>query len=286
MNFEELKHAMTHLGTWKRDGKRAPHKSLLTLYALSELYNNRTKLISYNSIRSEFKKLLFKYGNSTHPEYPYVYLMNDGYWRLDREINKKFTLRELSDTMGGFTEEVYSLLLNNKDYIITLIKILLDSQFPETQHEDILSDLSIEDIIVSTRKNRSGLFRKNILIAYEFRCAVCGFNIQIDHFHVGVEAAHIKWHKFGGPDVEENGLALCALHHKLFDYGVFTLSKNNIILVSAIALGHGESTKMLLDYHGREIHKVNNPKHRPNKLFVEWHNDEVFKRPERFLEIK
>jgi HNH endonuclease len=39
----------------------------------------------------------------------------------------------------------------------------------------------------------------------------------------GLEAAHIKWFQARGPDVVQNGLALCSLHHKIFDLGAFTV---------------------------------------------------------------
>lgn len=42
----------------------------------------------------------------------------------------------------------------------------------------------------------------------------------------------------GGPDSEANGVALCALHHKLFDRGAFTLSKDMKIQVSEKARQH------------------------------------------------
>lgn len=41
-----------------------------------------------------------------------------------------------------------------------------------------------------------------------------GFNVRLGHQLVGVDAAHIQWHQAGGPDTEENGIALCSLHHK------------------------------------------------------------------------
>ena len=39
---------------------------------------------------------------------------------------------------------------------------------------------------------------------------------------LGLEAAHIKWFQARGPDVVQNGLALCSLHHKIFDLGANT----------------------------------------------------------------
>jgi putative restriction endonuclease len=77
-----------------------------------------------------------------------------------------------------------------------------------------------------------------VLTAYQFQCAGCGFNVRVGDLLVFLEAAHIKWHQAGGPDSEANGVALCALHHKLFDRGAFTLSKDMKIQVSEKARQH------------------------------------------------
>lgn len=37
---------------------------------------------------------------------------------------------------------------------------------------------------------------------------------------MGLEAAHVQWHSQNGSDDVSNGLALCSLHHTLFDLGV------------------------------------------------------------------
>src|SRR5436189_6378643 len=50
-------------------------------------------------------------------------------------------------------------------------------------------------------------------------------NQRAPHKPLLVLYAHIRWHQAGGPDIENNGLALCVLHHKTFDLGAFTLSE-------------------------------------------------------------
>ena len=62
-----------------------------------------------------------------------------------------------------------------------------------------------------------------MLRAYERRCAVCELDVRIDGQSIGLEAAHIKWHSHKGPAQVRNGLALCVLHHKFFDSGLFTV---------------------------------------------------------------
>ena len=56
-------------------------------------------------------------------------------------------------------------------------------------------------------------YRKEVLLAYDSRCAVCGYDLWMNDEVVGLDAAHIKWHSQNDPDIVPNGLALCALHH-------------------------------------------------------------------------
>ena len=62
---------------------------------------------------------------------------------------------------------------------------------------------------------------------------------------IGIEAAHVKWHMARGPSTTNNGLALCSLHHKLFDRGAFTLDTDRRVLLSQHARG-GPSTRRWL----------------------------------------
>ena len=70
----------------------------------------------------------------------------------------------------------------------------------------------------------------------------------------GLEAAHIQWHHVGGPDIETNGLSLCALHHKLFDLGAFTVEPaEHRIIFSQHAVAGGRGVTGELQHHGRPI---------------------------------
>ncbi len=52
-----------------------------------------------------------------------------------------------------------------------------------------------------------------ILIAYGYRCAVCGFDVRLGATPIAMEASHIKWKSYNGPSEEVNGLCLCVMHH-------------------------------------------------------------------------
>lgn len=114
-------------------------------------------------------------------------------------------------------------------------------------------------------------------MAYEYRCAVCGFDVRLGSHPVGLEAAHIRWHNAGGPDVEENGLALCVLHHKLLDLGAYTLDPHGQLLVSDRTHGTDGFHGGLLRYHGRQVRLPQRPEQHPSARHLEWHAREVFK---------
>ena len=86
---------------------------------------------------------------------------------------------------------------------------ILEANFPSSIHEDILQAVGLDlEPKTTEKRKRDPYFRDRIIQAYEFQCAVCGFNVRVGHALVALEAAHIKWHQAGGPDSEENGLAL------------------------------------------------------------------------------
>ena len=287
MNLDELKDSIKNLTIWKKRGERAPHKPLLILYALGKIQQGKPRMLPYKQVRLDLKELLIEFGplrKSYHPEQPFVRLANDGIWELDKKIQKKPNNMQLllNDVNGGFTEEVYNLIVENFSQIPDIAQIVLDQHFPYTIHEDILNAVGL-DFNLNIRKKRDPRFREKILRAYGYSCAICGFNVRLSHTLVGVEAAHIKWHQAGGPDIEENGLALCSMHHKLFDRGVFTINNENKMIVSQEAHGTHGFEEWLMRFHRSRIRKPIETGYEPNLEYVKWHIKEVFKGPERYL---
>ncbi len=123
-----------------------------------------------------------------------------------------------------------------------------------------------------------------LLRAYEYRCAVCDFDVRIGARSVALDAAHIKWHQAGGPDEIRNGIALCVLHHKLFDAGAFTISQpvdGNVVLVSEAVVGTTGFKESLGRFHKRPIRKPIRDTYRPEERFLAWNLREVFQSPWR-----
>lgn len=289
MDTVQLETLFDEISVWKRGTQRAPHKPLLLLLAISKCLNSTKRLLAYTTVDQELRNLLKEFGpprKSYHTEYPFWRLQNDGIWELTNAANlssrksntdaKKSELLKY-DVHGGFNEDIYKYLSNNRSLALRVVKSILDNNFPESIHEDILQAVNIEvNEAAIKRKKRDPSFRDRVLTAYEYQCAVCGFNVRVSNSLVGLEAAHIKWHQAGGPDTESNGIALCALHHKLFDRGAYTLNENMQVTVSDRAHGSNGLNEWLLVFSGKEIRAPQRSSFYPKISFTNWHVREVF----------
>ncbi|MCC9136963.1 phosphorothioated DNA-binding restriction endonuclease [Pontibacter silvestris] len=290
INHNLLSH-FQNINTWKSKGIRAPHKPLLMLLALGEIQRGNTGFIPYTRIEPKLKELLLDFGphrKTLYPNFPFTKLANDKLWQFNKpelldtrqDYSSKF-LRD-HDLQGKFPDEVTQQLKQNPELLRSVAEQLLEQNFPDTLHQDILDavGLNIEISRGNSQqkqvKKRDPLFRESILKAYEYQCAVCGFGVWLKHKILALEAAHIMWHQAGGPDVEVNGLALCATHHKLFDLGAFTLNEDLRMLVSDEVNGIG-ANEWLLQYHGKSIRPPQKKSFYPNPAFTFWHVNEVFK---------
>jgi len=273
---------------WKRGEKRAPHKPLLLLLALGEFQRGNDS-ISFADCKDRLANLLREFGPNRgpyRPEYPFWHLQSDQIWNAHLASSRKLwsegsspSAKALLDaqTAGGFPEPLVQLLRASPRLVSEAAQRLLERHFPETLHPDILAAVGLEiGRQSSSRKARDPRFRERILVAYQYACAVCDLDIRIGNATVGLEAAHIQWHQAGGPDIEPNGLALCTLHHKLFDLGAFTL-ENRLMLVSEHAHGGRQFEESLLRYHGRPIKSPIRLDHVPGHGYSNWHRKEVFK---------
>ena len=229
---------------------------------------------------------------------PFWRLRSDGIWELDRphlvrETSRGDPLRSSlldKDIHGGLREEYQDWLSTDPTLAFEIVMSLLHEHFPETLHQDILATVGLTNALgfLEREPHRYGLvklrqgqaaFRESVLDAYERHCAVCGMSIRVQGVLVAIEAAHIRWHTSKGPAKVRNGLALCTLHHKLFDYGAFTVLSDLKVYMSRATEGRGvEDT--LSRYHGRTLLVIpDDVKERPDDFYLEWHRKEVFRTP-------
>lgn len=290
MNKVTLLHHVSELSIWKRGDERAPHKPLLILLYLGRLQANKPRMALFGEIEPKLVGLLQEFGpnrRSYHPEEPFCRLRNDHIWELSNGQwcirPQKTALRE-HQVAGGFLLEIFELLQHDQDLLDQIASVLLHQHFPETLHQAILSAVGLDiDFVLDgkgkqqQRRARDPEFRQRILQAYDYRCAVCNFEVRLGHLPIALEAAHIKWFQSGGPDVENNGLALCSLHHKLLDTGAIGISPDHTILVSDRVSGHGGFEEWVLNFDGKPLRKPRQTIYTPKVEFTDWHIREVFK---------
>lgn len=289
MNREQILQRFETLRQWGSGGERAPHKPLLVLYAIGKLLCGEDRLISYaDDIEENLKNLLREFGprrDNYNPHFPFWRLQNDGIWevtdadRIRQTASGNAYITDLRnyDVSGGFNEIVFEQLQNDSELIFEIIHSLLDAHFPPSLHADILQTVGIElPLQTFDTRTRTSNFRTNVLRAYEYKCAICGFDVKLGNASIALDACHIKWQKAGGPDEAVNGLALCVMHHKLFDRGAFTLSRQWQILVSDDVHGSVGLQEWLMAFHGQTINFPQRRTYYPEMDFIGWHVREVF----------
>jgi putative restriction endonuclease len=284
MTKEEVRSKLIQIKKWKQGDIRAPHKPLLLLMYLGQLSRGITTPLSFGETEEKLSDLLQEFGptrKSYHPEEPFARLSNDGIWVLSAPVNTKGSvsiseLRSVNPT-GALIPEIQRVLVKDPLFLEECVQLLLDENFPDSIHEEIRSAIGLTNKMVLVKKStRDPKFREEVLKAYEYTCAVCGFNLRIKNALAGVEAAHVKWHAMNGPDTLSNGLALCTMHHKLFDLGAMGINVNMQLTVSPQTNGAGKEL-WLNPFEGKPIRSPQKSYALPSDVFLAWHEKEVFK---------
>ncbi|MCW8107122.1 HNH endonuclease [Alteromonas ponticola] len=286
----ELKSAILSVKRWSRSDQRAPNKPLMLIYALSHYAKGHEQLFHYeDEVDEQVTELLKRFGpsrKSFHPLYGFWRLINDGFWKLEnaenclpRKSNTDPPKSELikNGVTGGFNDEAFKLIRANPELSIELIESIISENFPESTIEDFSEALGLS--LKPVRDNsRAPNFRRDVLRAYNYQCAVCGYDLRLDDISFGLEAAHIKWKQFHGPCSVNNGLALCSIHHKAFDRGAMGLDSALRIRVSSILNGGEAAEKLFYRFENHRIYQVRSSENFPSDSYLRWHQEEVFKR--------
>ena len=280
----------------KRHGRRSPHKPLLLLLAIGRHVNGQQRLVDFNDIERDLNSLIRRFGlpDSNENAYqPFWRLRNDGLWEIDKPELVRTTgsgdalITDLRGRgiRGGLARDVLSVLETEPGLTRRVVQGLLNDYFPLSLHEDVLMEVGLAGGMEvghlagtkSRSEGRDRSFREVILRAYASRCALCELDVRVDERPIGLEAAHIRWHSAGGPAQVANGIALCVLHHKFFDSGLFTVSSDLTVLVGGLAAGRSVEAS-LNKYRGLDLPVVpDRPEERPASEYLEWHRRAVFR---------
>jgi putative restriction endonuclease len=128
----------------------------------------------------------------------------------------------------------------------------------------------IEQILLN-RKVRDANFRLDICRAYGDRCAVTGLQIINGGGRSEVQAAHIKPVADGGPDVVQNGIALSATVHWLFDRHLISISADYELLVAHNRVPAELASLFRRPHQG--LHLPTDRRHWPKPEFLAHHRE-------------
>ncbi|MFD5031421.1 phosphorothioated DNA-binding restriction endonuclease [Streptomyces sp. NPDC058220] len=288
---------ISRMRRWARQGERAPHKPLLLLYALGRYQRDRTVGLRFTDTEADLARLLAEYGppRTTSPGYPFHHLTSDGFWHVSTEDGGASPgpglgrLRATGAT-GSLSPELRADLDADPGLLARMARLLLDTNFAPSLHADIRADtgLDIEGaepdnghaprVLIPAPRRRDPALRELVLTAYEYRCAFCGYDGLLSRVPVGLEAAHVRWWAFEGPDTLSNALCLCSLHHKLFDKGVLGLTADRDITVSRSFVGRSDAARQFVtDLVGRPLlaPQPGSPDVAPDH--IAWHSTQVFR---------
>jgi putative restriction endonuclease len=276
-------------------GRRAPHKPLLLLLALGRLATSGSSELPWSEAESRLAELIAEFGPASKTgraqsaAYPFTRLRSDKLWTLSEDVPMDL-VGPLSthDVVGRLEMSLENALCRDPQLLQSAARALVDSHFPATVASDVLTAVGLDpdDILRATdavpgadyaaQRRRDPAWRSAVLQAWDRQCAFCGYDGQLGAASVGVEAAHVRWFAFDGPDSLDNGLALCVLHHKLFDLGALGLDTALRVHVSTVFTARTSAGRALYDLHGREL-RPRPGTAVPAAEHVSWHRREVFK---------
>ena len=286
------------IGVFKDGDGRAPYKPLLLLWAIARHIEGQPARVSFSEAEGPLGGLLDRYrfkATRPKPQDPFVYLGSDRrIWRVETAAGLDVTQMDQttkqrisflrSAGVSGYLAPSFARALEDPQVRSRVVNELLDIAFPESLHQEVLEEVGLDHRVVVVPAHRDPRFKRTVLRAYENRCAFCGFDGILRSRPVAVEAAHVKMRSHRGPDDLANGIALCVLHHRLFDRGAMGLNGDLRILISeemivrdrraGVSLINLVGLPMIRPLHGYDP---------PAVRYVNWHYKNIFVEPPRSL---
>ena len=301
MTRDEFLDLLTRLRRASVGGVRAPHKPLLLLWLFGRFAATGSTVAAYAEAEEPVSTLINDFG-------PPVTSASAGRQRAAMPfVHLERELWDLRDTAGseigpdapergswlashgavGRRRPEAERLIADPGILAGAARLLLDLHFTPGLAVMICDavglDLAVLELAASPavaaarRSVRRAGFAEEVLRAHAYQCAMCGFDGALGRNPVGLEAAHVRWHSQRGPDVVANGLALCALHHALFDLGVLGLTADLRVRVSDLYVARSDAGQAVDRLAGRALLPPR-PGHPVVELdHINWHHRQVFK---------
>lgn len=280
-------------------GQRAPHKPLLLLWLFGRFGATGSALAPYAEAAGPVSQLINDFGppvrspalERQRAAMPFVHLERELWELRDRSgddigPDAPERTRWLLDhgAVGQLRPDVTALLADSTT-LAAAARLLLDQHFTPVLSEMICAAVNLDLAVLevpqisraSVRRPRAQGFAEEVLRAYAYRCAMCGFDGRLGRNPVAIEGAHVRWHSQDGPDDLANAIALCSLHHALFDCGVLGLSPDLRVTVSPLYVAISQAGRAIDALAGQPLLNVRPGQPSVDVIYVNWHTIQVFK---------
>lgn len=302
MTRDELLARLAGLRQARVGSVRVPHKPLLLLWLFGQFAATGSSAASYQQAEEPVSQLINDFGPPVasaslarqRAAMPFVHLERE-LWDLrdaaGDEIAPNAPERRawlLERGAVGHLQHPVERLLADPGTLAAAARLLLDLHFTPVLAELICGAVDLDvpalDLAGSDRVSRTIRFRprrrgfaEEVLRAYAYQCAMCGFDGALGHYPVAIEAAHVRWHSQQGPDEMANALALCALHHALFDLGVLGITGDRRICVSSLYVARTEAGRAVDALADKPLLVPRPQQPIVDVMYISWHRQQVFK---------
>ncbi|NHK27771.1 hypothetical protein FF098_007650 [Parvularcula flava] len=149
-------------------------------------------------------------------------------------------------------------------------------EYPRIRSELLIDpDAQFQENLIR-RKQRSSLFRLEVLESYGGKCAVTADQMKtIDLSNNEVEAAHIIPREYNGSNVIQNGISLNRRLHWAFDCGLWCVKDDFTISVKKNTSVE-RFNQYLYDLDGKRISLPNDVSKHPSQDAFAWHRENIF----------
>jgi len=244
---------------------------------------------------------------------PFFHLHRDGFWHLVPVPGKEQILANVPQirsigplrqlVLGATLDDALFEMLLNRETRDDLRRVLIETYFaPEVRPELVeLGQISAESFQYSLQLlnrskgrfkllkespegqedyhtvSRSTAFRRVVIKAYDYTCAMCRVRVFTPEGHVAVVAAHIVPWSESRNDDPRNGMSLCGLHHWTFDQGLVSATPDYRIQVSPVIPADEEGAEPILLLTEHELHLPAERTLWPAKKALKWHRENIFR---------